>query len=63
MDYAFYLGNGSDCCLFSHTEVTIYVFVHEGRGIQTRNDAATSPSIVMYVVSTKCATETKKKLK
>ena len=29
-----------------------------GRGIRTRTDAATSPNIAIYVVSTYCATET-----
>ena len=32
--------------------------VYGGRGIQTRLDEATLPCIMMYVVSTYCATET-----
>ena len=43
---------------------TIFNFnklVHDGRGIRTWTDAATSPSIAMYVVSTICVTETSPK--
>ena len=58
MHYAFSLGNGSDCRLISHTGDIIHVFVHDERGIRTRTDAAISPSIAKYVVSTYCATET-----
>ena len=39
----------------------IYAFVHGGRGIRTRTDAKTSPSIAIYSVSTDCATETSPK--
>ena len=57
MTYAFSLGNGSDSRLFSHTGDIIHVFVHGGREIQTLMDAATSPSIRMYVISIYCATD------
>ena len=57
MNYAFFLGNGRDWRLFSHTRDIIYVFVHDKREIRTHTDEATSPSIAMYVVSTYCATE------
>ena len=57
MTYAFSLGNGSDSRLFSHTGDIIHVLVHGGREIQTLMDAATSPSIRMYVISIYCATE------
>ena len=58
MNYAFSLGNGSDCHLFSHTGDIIHVFVHDARGIRTHTDAATSSCIANYVVSTYCPTET-----
>ena len=61
MNFVFSLGNGIDCRLFSHTGDIIHVFAHDARGIRTCTDAATSPSIAMYVVSTYYATETSSK--
>ena len=37
------------------------MFVHGRRGIGTLTDAAMSPTMAMYVVSTYCATETSPK--
>ena len=51
------LSIGSDTCLYNHTGDIIHAFVHGGRGIQTPTEAATSPFIVMYGVSSNCATE------
>ena len=57
MNYNFSLSNGSESRLYNHTRDIIHVFTQDGRGIRTRMDAATSPSIAMYVVLTYCATE------
>ena len=54
------LTNGSGTCLFNHTGDISHAIVH-GRGVRTRLDAATSPSIAMYGISTDCATETSPK--
>ena len=51
------VGNPED--RFSYNEANInHVFVLDGRGSRTRTNAATSPNIAIYVVSTYCATET-----
>ena len=47
--------------LYNHTGDIIHAFVHGGHRIRIRTDAATSPSIAMYGVSTDCATETSPK--
>ena len=57
MNYVFSLSNGSDY----HTGDIIHVRFHDGRGIRTRTDAATSPSIAKYSASTYYATETSPK--
>ena len=57
MNCAFFLGNGRNWRLFSRTRDIIHVFVHNKHEIRTHTDAATSPSIAMYVVSTYCPTE------
>ena len=57
MKYNFSLSNGSDSCLYNHIGATVHAFTHDRCGIRTRTDAATSPSIAMYVVLTYCATE------
>ena len=55
MNYKFSLSNGSDSHLYNHTGDIIHVLTHDGRGIRTRTDVATSPSIAMYVVLTYAA--------
>ena len=55
------LSNGSDCRLNNHTGDIIHAFTHDGRRIRSRTDAATSPSISMYVVLTYRATEASNK--
>ena len=45
----------------SHTGDIIDALFHDWRGIRTRTDAATSPSIAKYGASTYCATETSPK--
>ena len=55
MTYNFSLSNGSDS-LYNQTGNIIHAFTHDGRGIRTRTDAATSPSTAVYVL-TYCATE------
>ena len=57
MNFNFTLSNRSDSCLYNDTGDIIHAFTHNGRGIRTRPDAATSPRIAMYVVLTYCATE------
>ena len=61
MNYVLSLSNGSDSCLYNHTGDIIHAFFHDRRGIRTRTDAATSPSIAKYGASTYCATETSPK--
>ena len=58
MNYVFSLSNGNDSCLYNHTGDIIHAFFHDWRGIRTRVEAATSPSIAKYGASTFCAIET-----
>ena len=57
MNYNFSFSNGSNSHLYNYIIDLIHVFTHGGRGIRTCTDAATSPSIAMYVVLTYCAAE------
>ena len=57
MNSNFSLSNGSDSCLYNHIGGITHVSTHEGRRIQIRTGAATSPRIAMYVVLTHCATK------
>ena len=43
--------------VMNNTGDIIHEFTHDGREIRTRTDAATSPSITIYVGLTYCATE------
>ena len=47
-----------EATLVSHTGDIIHAFFHDCRGIRTRTDAATSPSIAKCGASTDGATET-----
>ena len=52
-----FLSNGSDSRLYNLTGDIIHAFTRVGRGIRIRTNAATSPSIAMYVVLTYFAIE------
>ena len=62
MNYVFSVSNGGDTCLPNHYGyIIIHAFIHGGSSMRTRTDAAMSPSIAMYAVSTCCATKTSPK--